>query len=121
MCDIKDPTTGGELGLRIRMDDQACLVTSGNYERFVEVDGVRYHHLIDPDTLLPAQGYYSVTIVAKVSGLADYLSTALFTVDAGTGKEIVACYEDVEVFWITDDLQIDYTDGFPALVDNWTE
>ena len=119
LCDIEDPTTGGELGLHIRMDDQACLVTSGNYQRFVDVDGVRYHHLVDPDTLLPAQGYYSVTILAKDSGLADYLSTALFTVDVETGKEIAAHYDGVEVFWITDDLQIAYTDGFPALVDNW--
>lgn len=121
LCDITDPTTGGELGLHIRMDDQACLVTSGNYQRFVDVDGIRYHHLVDPDTLLPAQGYYSVTIVAKDSGLADYLSTALFTVDVETGKEILSHYEGIEVFWITDDLQIAYTDGFPALVDNWAK
>ena len=119
--DIKDPTTREQLGLRIRLEDQTCLVTSGNYERFVEVDGIRYHHLIDPDTLIPAQGYYSVTIVAKDSGLADYLSTALFTVDVATGKEIASLYKDVEVFWITEDLQIHYTPGFPALVDNWTE
>ncbi len=121
LCDITDPITGAELGLHVRMDDQTCLVTSGNYRRFVDVDGIRYHHLIDPDTLIPAQGYLSVTIVAKDSGLADYLSTALFTVDVETGKEIVSRYEDIEVFWITDDLQTYYTDGFPALVDNWAD
>ncbi len=120
-CDIEDPTTGDQLGLYIRMDDQACLVTSGSYRRFVDVDGVRYHHLIDPDTLQPAQGFLSVTIVAKDSGLADYLSTALFTVDIETGKEIASHYDEVEVFWITADLQIDHTDGFPDLVDNWAK
>jgi thiamine biosynthesis lipoprotein len=94
------------------IDDQTCVVTSGNYERFVDIDNVRYCHLIDPDTLQPSQGMSSVTVICKDSGLADYLSTALFTTDIETGKEILSHYDGVEAFWITDTYEIDYSDGF---------
>lgn len=100
------------LDFKLKISDQTCVVTSGNYERFVDIDGVRYCHLIDPDTLYPAQGMSSVTIICKDSALADYLSTTLFTLDIETGKEILSQYEGVEAFWITDTYELDYTDGF---------
>lgn len=100
------------LDFKLKLDDQTCVVTSGNYERFVDIDGVRYCHLVDPDTLYPAQGMSSVTILCTDSTLADYLSTALFTVDIETGKEILSHYDGVEAFWITDTYEVTYTDGF---------
>jgi thiamine biosynthesis lipoprotein len=54
------------------------VVTSGDYQRFYTVDGEKYHHLIDPITLMPETLFSSVTVMAEDSALADYFSTALF-------------------------------------------
>ena len=96
----------------VRLNDQETMVTSGNYERFVDIGGIRYSHLIDPVTLQPAQQMSSVTILAQDSGLADYLSTALFMVDVETGKEILSHYEGAEACWVTSDYQVYMSSGF---------
>ncbi|MGN0292368.1 MAG: FAD:protein FMN transferase [Lachnospiraceae bacterium] len=113
---IQDPQTMQASNMGIKLEDGGTIVTSGNYERYVMVDGVRYCHLIDPDTLQPAQKMASVSIVAEDSGLADYLSTALFTVDVETGKEILSHYDGVEAYWVTADYETDSTDGFEELL-----
>ena len=113
---IQDPQTMQASNMAIRLEDGGTIVTSGNYERYVMVDGVRYCHLIDPDTLQPAQKMASVSIVAEDSGLADYLSTALFTVDVETGKEILSHYDGVEACWVTAGYETYATDGFEKLL-----
>ena len=62
----------------IELHDGESLFTSGDYERFFEIDGTRYHHIIDPRTGYPAAQSHSVTVLAKDAGLADAASTALF-------------------------------------------
>lgn len=116
--DPDNPNHPNGIGLTVRLDDQSSFVTSGDYQRFAIVDGVRYHHLINPDTLQPAQGYRSVTILSPDSGLADYLSTALFTVDINTATEILTHYPGAEAFWITTDGQYYWTKGFAEHVIN---
>ena len=113
---IQNPETMQAYNMRLKLEDGGTIVTSGNYERYVLVDGVRYCHLIDPDTLRPAEKLASVSIVAKDSALADYLSTALFTVDVETGKEILSHYEGVEAYWVTCDYKTYSTDGFEELI-----
>ena len=90
------------------------LVTSGSYQRFYWVDGERYHHIIDPNTLLPAKGFTSVSVVTKSSALADALSTALFCMSMEEGMELIASLPDTEAMWVTDTGEKLTSDGFSA-------
>ena len=80
-----------------------ALVTSGAYERYYTVGGVRYHHIIDPETLMPENRYLSVTVMAKDSGVADALSTAIFNMDYGKAQDFVSKLTDIEVTLIMND------------------
>ncbi len=94
--------------------DSASLVTSGDYQRYYTVDGVNYHHIIDPDTLFPAAYCASVTVLTTDSGLADALSTALFTLPPEEGLALTESLEDVECLWVLPDGSILTSSGFPA-------
>ena len=82
------------------------VVTSGDYQRYYTVGGVNYHHIINKDTLMPADYFSSVTIITKNSGLADGLSTALFNMDYEAGLALVSSIEGVSVVWVTKDGQV---------------
>ena len=82
------------------------VVTSGDYQRYYTVDGVKYHHIINKDTLMPADYFSSVTIITKNSGYADGLSTALFNMDYESGLALVSSLEGVSVVWVTKDGQV---------------
>lgn len=93
-----------------------AVVTSGDYQRYYEVDGVRYHHIISPDTLYPARGMRSVTVVAPDSMTADFLSTALFILPAGEGDTLLANLEGAEAYRITDSGEVLISDGMKRLL-----
>ncbi len=76
-------------------------VTSGDYERFFVVDGVRYHHIIDGDTLMPSAHFSSVTVITADSGVADALTTALFNMDYPSGKALIESLDGTRAVWIT--------------------
>ena len=95
----------------LKMSDMS-LVTSGCYQRFYEVDGKNYHHIIDPVTLYPGEKYLSVSVLTKDSGLGDALSTSLFLMDVEEGKRLVDSLENVEVMWVMTNGEQVYTDGF---------
>lgn len=88
------------------------VVTSGSYQRYYMVDGKHYHHIIDPGTLMPAEGYLSVSVVCKDSGLGDALSTALFCMDFEEGSTLVESLEGVEAMWILSDGTKKISSGF---------
>lgn len=88
------------------------LVTSGNYQRFYTVDGKNYNHIINLDTLYPAENYASVSVLCEDSALADCLSTALFCMDIDDGKKLIKSLKNVECLWIKADGEKIYSDNF---------
>ena len=112
---IKDPADPETYALTITLSDTSC-VTSGDYERFFVADGVKYHHIIDKDTLMPASFFSSVSIITANSGLADALSTALFSMSYEDGLALVNKLGGVEVIWITPDGEMYQTDGIKDLI-----
>ncbi|MCD8006116.1 MAG: FAD:protein FMN transferase [Oscillospiraceae bacterium] len=96
---IQDPD-GGILKT-VEVADQS-VVTSGDYERYTVIDGVSYSHIIDPDTLYPADNYRSVTVICESSSLGDALSTSLFCMSVEDGKALAEEF-GVEVLWVYED------------------
>lgn len=76
--------------------ESGAISTSGDYERFFEKDGVRYHHILDPKTGFPARRSMSVTIVSKDPTLGDALSTAVFVMGPEDGMALIERLDDVE-------------------------
>lgn len=89
-----------------------AVVTSGSYQRYYTVNGKKYHHIIDRDTLMPAEGLLSVSVVCDNSGLGDALSTALFCMSLDDGMAFVNSLEGVEAIWVTEDNVIHYSENF---------
>ena len=85
--------------------------TSGDYERFFMKDGVRYHHLLDPDFGEPARGCRSVTIVANRAVMADVLSTGVFIMGPDEGMKLIEQLPDVEGVIVTADNEVLVSSG----------
>lgn len=111
---VIDPKDRENFALHIYLADTA-FVTSGDYIRFYVVDGKRYHHIIDPDTLFPSDYFASVSIYCKDSGLADALSTALFSMSYEKGLELAEKL-DIGVIWIYKNGDIKYTQNLKNLI-----
>ncbi len=111
---VRDPFNAGNILGVLSMGSLPAVATSGNYERFVEIDGKEYGHLIDPRTGGPARGMAGVTVLAADAATADALSTALFVAGIDRAPAILARMTDVEALLIPDafPLQIWVTPGF---------
>ena len=97
---IQNPDTSSEVSLYTTwMAKDQSVVTSGDYERYFEVNGQRYHHIIDPDTLYPGTLYHSVTIGCSDAAISDLLSTALFLLPQDEGLALAEQY-DARVLYI---------------------
>lgn len=90
----------------------ASLVTSGSYQRYYTVDGQQYHHIIDPETLYPAEHHWAVSVWTADSGLADALSTALFVMSLDEGRALVEGWPGVEALWVQKDGTLEYSSGW---------
>ena len=108
---IQDPfsPTGTTMG-SLEVADCA-VVTSGLYERYFELGGRRYHHIIDPRTCMPSEsGLAGVTLIGKNAMRLDALATAVFVLGAQEGYELIAD-EDIEAVFMDKDGNVMATDG----------
>lgn len=112
---LPDPTKDASLAT-VSIHGNKSFVTSGDYQRAYEVDGKMYHHVIDPHTLFPSTFMRAVTVVTDDSGIADMLSTTLFTMSYEDGSALLNTLRtqgmDVEAVWVFDD-----TNTIPENVD----
>ena len=105
-----DRTSENNLICKIEIGEIA-LVTSGDYERYFVSGNRVYHHVIDPQTLMPADYFASISILTQDSALADALSTALFCMTYEEGLALVQRLGNIDVIWIDKEGTIQYTDG----------
>jgi len=107
---IKDPFSEGYAGI-LHIQDKA-VVTSGDYERYFEKKGKKYHHIIDPKTGYPAEtSLKSVTVVSESATLADGYSTALFVMGYEKAMKFYDRKKNFEAIFIFDNGEIAITDG----------
>ena len=86
------------------------MVTSGNYERYFEIDNKIYHHILDPKTGYPVEnGINSVSIIAQNSCDADALSTACFVLGTEKGKDLALKFSNIQAIFVKSDNELDYT------------
>lgn len=107
---IQDPIDTSKIFTKLDINNLS-VVTSGDYQRYYEYDGVRYNHIINPFTKMPGNNYKSVTVITKDSFLADIYSTYLFLVDLEKGKEFVEKNKDIEVIWYINSDNVVYSDN----------
>lgn len=89
ICGIRDPDGKPDPIIRMRVRKDCAIVTSGDYERYFEYQGKRYHHIIDPRTGAPAEGTRSVTVLAADPAVADAYATAFFILGPAASERIV--------------------------------
>lgn len=111
---IRDPADSDGTAAVAAVTDRA-VVTSGIYERGFDLDGVRYHHLLNPADGMPVQNELaSVTILCTDAAQADALSTACFVLGTQEGMTLIEAMDDTEALFIRRDGTTAATSGWPA-------
>lgn len=98
---IRHPRAADSLSGMIRTNIAKAISTSGDYERFFEANGIRYHHIFDPRTGRPASRFCGLTVVADKSVWTDALSTSLFVLGPEKGMALARHYQASAV-WFED-------------------
>lgn len=115
---IQDPRRQrGSVMAALELSDQT-LVTSGNYERYFEKDGVIYHHLINPETGKPTRNnLLSVSIITENSFEADALSTSAYIMGLDRGRKLIESLPGVEAIFVTEANQLYLSSGLQEKVE----
>lgn len=110
----KPEADGGQTVTDTVFVNDAAVVTSGNYQRYYVVGGKAYNHIIDKDTLMPADRFDSVTVICTDSATADMLSTCLYILPVNEGKAVLSRVGG-EAIWIHHDGTIEATEGYKKI------
>ncbi|SRR5690554_7011100 len=105
----------GEGDLDVIFVNEASVVSSGDYQRYYFVDDVRVHHIIDPETLMPASYYRAVNVVIEDSALADFYSTEVYLLPYEESRALVDSVEGLEAIWVFPNGTIEMSEGFKAI------
>ena len=111
---VRDPRHKDGVAVLLPLIDTA-VSTSGDYERFFEKDGVRYHHILDPETGNSARGSLSVTIIGPNATLTDALSTTVFVMGPEKGLKLINAIEGVDAIIITEAGHMLYSESLTPL------
>jgi thiamine biosynthesis lipoprotein len=110
---IRHPDRKDEVIAKIPLED-AALSTSGDYERYFDEDGVRYHHILDPHTGKSARKVRSATIIGPTATRTDGLSKTAFVLGAERAIELYNKMEGIDAVLVTPDGRVLYTQGLQA-------
>lgn len=107
---IVNPLKKEQVALWLEVENTA-IVTSGNYEKYIEIEGKKYCHIINPKTGWPARGILSVTIICQDAELADGLATTVFILGVKDGLNLVNHLVGVEAVLISENGAFHYSKG----------
>lgn len=110
MVGVRDPRIEGRVFLRVPLADEA-ISTSGDYERYFEADGVRYHHILEPGTGRPAGAVHSVTVIGPQAVDTDALSTSVFVLGVERGLALIERLEDFDAVIVDALGKVHYSSG----------
>ncbi len=100
---VRDPFHNDRILGTVVLREGEAAATSGNYERFVVLDGVRYAHIMDPRSGRPVTGVAGVTVIAPTAVQADALSTTLFVLGPDVGLRLLAACPGCQALWVLDE------------------
>ncbi len=111
---IRDPRRDGEMVALLPLTDEA-ISTSGDYERYFEAEGERYHHIINPGTGQSASSVRSATVVGPDGTLTDALSTSVFVLGVADGLAVINGLDGFEAVVVDSDGLLHFSRGFRQL------
>lgn len=113
---VTDPSAPDQSLINLKIDDLS-IVTSGNYQRYFEIEGKRYHHILNPKTGYCYNNHISsVTIISESSIQGDMLSTVCYVLGKEKGIELLNSLDNVYGCFIDENNQITYSKGFKTFV-----
>jgi thiamine biosynthesis lipoprotein len=110
MVGVQNPRDENDVAVTIPLDNEA-ISTSGDYERYFEEDGERFHHIIVPSTGTPAGEVHSATVIGPDAVITDALSTSVFVMGVDQGLRLISTLPDYEGIVIDADGQMFYSSG----------